>query len=266
MSSQFKKSTALRLESAVRTFRRTSALNIVIKNARCLLIFVCALVAHAQAAKRTAYFVDPSTLSLQSLVLPPPAADSTTTKTEISLLHQIEAARTTAQVTAAQADDADQTIFIFRTLLGPAFTAEQLPLTAALSAHVHGEEQAASDGLKELYSRPRPYQADKTLHPVCKTTQVPNSYPSGHTLSAYLLALTLAEMVPEKRAEILDRAADYSHNRLVCGVHYPSDLAASRDIAYLLFGALMSNPHFTADLAAARTELRTHLGLSSNPK
>jgi acid phosphatase (class A) len=234
--------------------------------ALCIAVLVGCLSASGQDKKRAASFVDPSILSLQSVVPPPPTSDSAVAKQELAQLHQIEAARTAAQVTAAQADDADQTIFVFRTVLGPMFAPDQLPLTAALSAQVHAEEPLASDALKELYARPRPYQADKTLHPVCKTTQVPNSYPSGHSLSNTMLALTLAEMLPEKRQQILDRADDYAHNRLVCGVHYASDVEASRRIAYLLFGALMSNSRFTTDLAAARTELRTHLGLSSNSK
>ena len=232
----------------------------------CLAVLAGCLAASGQDKKRPASFVDPSILSLPSVIPPPPAQNSSVVKQELALLHQIETARTAAQVTAAQADDADQTIFAFRTLLGPMFAPDQLPLTAALSGQVHAEEPLASDTLKEMYARPRPYQADKTLHPVCKTTQVPNSYPSGHTLSNFMLALTLAEMLPEKRQQILDRADDYAHNRLVCGVHYPSDVEASHRIAYLLFGALMSNTRFTTDLAAARTELRTHLGLSSNPK
>jgi acid phosphatase (class A) len=259
--------------AALRVFKRgLSLLNLSVIIGGLPAVFICALAfafslaANAQTAKKEAYFVEPSILSLPSLVLPPPVAGSPIAQAELSLLHQIENSRTKAEIAAAQADDADQTIFIFRTILGPAFTSEQLPLTAALSADVHAEEPLASDALKELYARPRPYQADKTLHPVCKLTQTPNSYPSGHTLSGYMLAFTLAEMLPEKRQEIFTRVDDYAHNRLVCGVHYPSDIEASRRIAYLMFGAMMATPRFNADLSAARTELRSHLGLSTISK
>jgi acid phosphatase (class A) len=69
-------------------------------------------------------------------------------------------------------------------------------------------------------------------------------------------------LAPEKRAEILSRADDYARNREVCGVHYPSDLGASRKAAYAVFGYMLGTPRFQRDLAAAREEMRTKLGLA----
>jgi acid phosphatase (class A) len=215
--------------------------------------------APAKPAKAPGYYLDPTGLRLSSLLSAPAGDDSAATQAELAVLHRIEAARTPAQVAAARADDAEQDIFSFRTVLGPAFQAEALPLTAALSTRVHGEESAASAGLKATFARPRPFQSDKTLHPVCKLTDAPNSYPSGHTISGYLLAYTLAEMMPEKKQQILERADDYAHNRLVCGVHYPSDIEASRRVALAVFGGMMTNPKFVDDLTAAGAELHAHL-------
>ncbi|MEG9438165.1 phosphatase PAP2 family protein [Edaphobacter sp. HDX4] len=227
---------------------------------------------HAQDAKeapavtpvkvRVASFIEVDRLSLATVIAPPPAAGSSAAKAELEDLHRIQDSRTAQQVKAAQADDAEEDIFIYRTALGSGFNAQALAATAAPSKQVHGDEPVASDVLKEMYQRPRPYQVDTTLHPVCKLTTKHNSYPSGHTLSGYLLALTLVEMVPEKRAEILERADDYAHNRLVCGVHTASDLEASRRIAYLMFGTMLENPRFQQELAAARAETRQALQMN----
>jgi acid phosphatase (class A) len=210
---------------------------------------------------KAAYFLDTKVFDAAILVPSPPRQDSETVKAELALLHQIEAARTEAQVAAAKADDAEEDIFIYRDVLGSGFSAEALPLTAALGAHVKNDEPFAGNSMKAAYQRPRPYQFDTTLHPVCKTTEEHNSYPSGHTIMGYLEGFTLAEMVPEKRLEILARADDYAHNRLVCGVHYPSDLAASRQVALAAFGYILATPRFQMELAAARQELRKQLGL-----
>jgi acid phosphatase (class A) len=83
-------------------------------------------------------------------------------------------------------------------------------------------------------------------------------------LTGYLEAFTLAEIAPEKRAEILARADDYAHSRLVCGVHYPSDVEASRTVAYAVFGYMLATPRFQRDLAVAREEMRAKLGLAAN--
>jgi acid phosphatase (class A) len=146
-------------------------------------------------------------------------------------------------------------------VLGPGFTPEALPITASLSTHIRKDESAAGNPLKNIYRRPRPYQLDSTLRPVCALNPEPTSYPSGHSLSGYLLAFTLVQLVPEKQQQILDRADDYVHNRLVCGVHYASDIEASRRIAYVIFGYLVASPNFQRDLAAAREETRRKLGL-----
>jgi acid phosphatase (class A) len=220
-------------------------------------------VVDAKPAKaRVATYVHLDRLPLTTIIAAPPVEDSTIAQAELAELHRIQEARTPEQVKAAQADDAEEDIFLFRTVLGAVFNAQSLPLTAALSAHVHGDEPVVSNALKELFARPRPYQVDPALHPVCKTTTKHNAYPSGHTVSGYLLALTLAQMVPEKSAAILARADDYAHNRLVCGVHTASDLEASRLIAYATFGSMLQQPRFQKDLAAARAETRHALQMN----
>jgi acid phosphatase (class A) len=130
--------------------------------------------------------------------------------------------------------------------------------------HVKNEQSVVGNQLKRYYQRPRPYQADTTLHPACALKTEHDSYPSGHGMTGYLEAFTLAEIAPKKRAEILARADNYAHNRLVCGVHYPSDIEASRRVAYAVFGYMLATPRFQRDLAAAREEMRAKLGLARN--
>ena len=222
--------------------------------------------AAAEASSKTssshaAYYIDPQPLHLDLILSPPPARGSAKSAAELTELHRIEATRTPVQITQAQADDHEEDIFVFKTVLGSGFTAEALPITASLSAHVRKDESAASSPLKNFYRRPRPYQVDSTLHPVCPLNPEPTSYPSGHSLSGYLLAFTLVQLVPEKRQQIFDRADEYVHNRLICGVHYASDTEASRRVAYAIFGSLVASPNFQRDLAAAREETRRKLGL-----
>jgi acid phosphatase (class A) len=213
------------------------------------------------SSSHSTYYIDPQVLRLDLILSPPPAAESAVTAAELAELHRIEAARTPAQIAQAQVDDHEEDIFIFKNVLGPGFTAEALPVTALLSAHVRKDESAVGSPLKNIYRRPRPYQADSTLHPVCTLNPGPTSYPSGHSLSGYLLAFTLVQLVPEKRQQIFDRADEYVRNRLVCGVHYASDIEASRRVAYAIFGSLAASPNFQRDLVAAREETRSKLGL-----
>jgi len=217
----------------------------------------------AGAIPKTPYYFDPSVLNLIDLIPPPPPVNSAANKAELTELHRIEKARTPSQVSAARSDEAEEDLFAFSTVLGAGFNPAALPVTAELGTHVKNEQSVAGGALKAIFHRPRPYQTDKSLHPVCDVTMTPNSYPSGHALTGYLEGFTLAEIVPEKRAEILARADEYPRNRLVCGVHYLSDIEESRRVAYAVFGYMMATPKFQQDLAAARAETRAKLGLAA---
>ena len=98
---------------------------------------------------------------------------------------------------------------------------------------------------------------------MCKTNSdvTDYGYPSGHSLTGYLEALALIQIVPEKRDAILARADDYAHSRVVCGVHYTSDTVASKLTAYAMMAIMMNNPRFKRELEAARIETRRALGL-----
>ena len=209
------------------------------------------------------YYIDAMLLNVGTLLPPPPPVGSAANDAELAELHRIEQTRTPDQVTKAKADEAEENMFAFATVFGPGFTREALPLTAALGAHVKNEQSVVGGQLKLYFQRPRPFQTDPTLHPVCGLKETHDSYPSGHGLTGYLEAFTLAEIVPERRAEILARADDYARNRLVCGVHYPSDIEASRKVAYAVFGYMLATPRFQRDLAAARVEMRSKLGLAA---
>ena len=211
------------------------------------------------------YYLGASALPLSPLILPAPAPDSRETKDELAELHRIEASRTPAQVKAAQADDAEQDMFVYRTVLGALFEQAGLPVTAAFQAHVLTEAVAASGTLKNSFLRARRYQIDTTLHPVCPQITAHTSYPSGHSIVGYLMALTLTEMVPERQVELLARADDYAHDRVVCGVHFKSDTVASKAASYAVFGELMRTPRFLEDLKAARQELRAKLKMGALP-
>lgn len=210
-------------------------------------------------APRAPYYIDPSMLNVRVLLMDPPAVGSTKNDAELAELHRIQDQRTPDEVARAKADDAEEDMFIFKTVFGPRFTPEILPITAELGQHVKNEQSVAGSILKHAFQRPRPYQVDGTLHPVCPTKSAHDSYPSGHSLTGYLEALTLIELVPERRDEILARADQYAYDREVCGVHYPSDTEASRRLAYAVFGYMLATPKFQRDLAEAREEIRVKL-------
>jgi acid phosphatase (class A) len=205
---------------------------------------------------RVAYYIDPTILDATILIPAPPAVDSPANQADLAEVHRVEEARTPAQADAAKADDEEEDIFVYKNVFGPGFNAQALPITAALNAHIKNEQSVVGNQVKKTFQRPRPYQIDPSLHPVCKVETNRDSYPSGHGLTGYLSAFTLAEIAPERKEEILARADEYAHNRVVCGVHYQSDVEASRRISYVVFGYMMATPRFQKELEQVREEMR----------
>ena len=226
-----------------------------------LLLLAVILAAPPVAAKEAA-FVTPEQSHATSILPDWPADGSAEQQAELAVLHAIEASRSRPEEEAARADAEDKSIFLFRRVFGEGFARQNLPLTAALGEKIDRDSEVNAGVAKNAFHRIHPYTFDTTLHPACKSNGEPESYPSGHAMRGWLLGLTLVEIVPEKRQEILLRAEDYGHNRLICGVHYPSDVAASRSLAYAIHALETQNPDYINQLAAARAELRKFLNMA----
>jgi acid phosphatase (class A) len=81
------------------------------------------------------------------------------------------------------------------------------------------------------------------------------SYPSGHTSIGWAWALVLAEASPEQSGAIVARGRAFGESRLVCNVHWESDVLEGRFIGAATVSRLHSEPTFLADLEAAKSEL-----------
>jgi acid phosphatase (class A) len=202
------------------------------------------------------HFITPDPALVTRLIAAPPPDGSAAQQEELAELHRIEAERTPAQERAARADADEKTVLAFAVVFGPGFSAQNAPATFALARKIAEESEIFGRAAKKYHGRLHPYQADPSLRPACKPKKpvADESYPSGHALRGWLLALTLADLVPEKREAIFARAEDYAHNRLVCGVHYPSDIEASKRLAPALYALISENPQFRAGQAAARAD------------
>src|SRR5262249_7269104 len=81
------------------------------------------------------------------------------------------------------------------------------------------------------------------------------SYPSGHAAVGWAWGLALAEAQPERAAAILKRAQAIGDSRVVCGLHYPSDVTAGRIVRAGVVAVEHDSAEFRADLVAAKAEI-----------
>lgn len=67
-------------------------------------------------------------------------------------------------------------------------------------------------------------------------------FPSGHTNAAWLAAFALAYAVPERFQELLTRASDVAHSRIMAGMHSVVDVVGGRILGTALAAAVLHNP------------------------
>jgi acid phosphatase (class A) len=83
---------------------------------------------------------------------------------------------------------------------------------------------------KRTFDRQRPYERNSEIKP-CIKLGGESSYPSGHATSAYLYGRVLSKIYP-KRAKLFMQLADQAAlNRVLGGVHHPSDVEAGKKLA-----------------------------------
>ncbi len=222
-----------------------------------LVVLLLLLSPFAQAAEP--FFVNPAQVNLAAMLAPPPAVGSPVQQAEIKRLLALQSSRTPEEAAFALAD-AERSVLRFADVLGPNFTEEKCPKTIALFTAARKNTDAIVNPAKALFHRPRPYVASGEIHP-CLPKPNNDSYPSGHSTFASQTAVLLTNMVPEKQAEIFARAELYRDNRMIGGVHYPSDIEAGRISGTVAAALLLQDAAFKTELEEAKKETRGALGM-----
>lgn len=111
---------------------------------------------------------------------------------------------------------------------------------------------------KTKYQRQRPFMARGG--PICTPAEADHlradgSYPSGHSAAGWAWALVLAEAAPDHQDAILARGRAFTESRVVCNVHWQSDVEAGAMLGSAVVARLHDEPEFRADLDAARAEI-----------
>jgi acid phosphatase (class A) len=228
----------------------------------CLL--VAGLVTFVQTADAFAhsdgtFYIEPSQVDLDHLLAPPPALGSAAETKDLSAVMKAEQDRTAEQAVEAE-EDHDRTVFRFADVMGPSFTPQNLPFATKFFQRVFSDQNKIVKETKAYFARPRPFVVDSNLTPMVYPKATP-SYPSGHTTFAYVMAILLANMVPEKAVSIFDRAAQYGYNRVVVGAHFPTDVESGRIAGTVIDSVFFHEPRFMTDFFRARAEIRQVLKL-----
>ena len=213
------------------------------------------LLAAATANTAPVSLLGPTELSSAQVLPPPPAQNSAQARAERAELAAVEQTTTAAELDAAKHDDGVKNASVFRSAIGPGFELDRLPQTALLMAMVRGTEKASADRAKAYFKRPRPWIVDPNIHACSRNDEPLSSYPSGHTTMAYSMGAILSQLIPDRAPAIMARAAQYAQSRIVCEVHFRSDVTAGEALGLIVAERLMQKPLFRTQFNRAKEEL-----------
>lgn len=112
---------------------------------------------------------------------------------------------------------------------------------------------------KNKYQRKRPFMLNE--QPIGtpddeEGLRKDGSYPSGHTAIGWAWALILCEIVPDRTDAILARGREFGQSRMICNVHWQSDVDTGRTMGSATVARLHADAGFLADLGKAKAEVK----------
>ena len=220
-----------------------------------------------------AYFTQAELPNMVNFLPPPPDFESSRfVADEVQYLWGIRQRQNQerAEMAIRDADYGMQTIIQeFCPILGLEITKEGTPELYTLLQDVGATCDSISDRAKQEYKRTRPfvYYNQQTLVPEQEESHINNgSYPSGHTVLGWTMALLLSDINPAVADQLLARGYEYGQSRVIAGYHWQSDVDAGRLGGSVLYAKLQGNERFREQLAKAQLEFREKTGGSTYVK
>ena len=192
---------------------------------------------------------------------PPPAASSAAEALDQASAAEAVALNGTPRFQQATLDagiGARDVTGLFSCAAGVAIGPKITPKTDALLHKAMTDLGIGGYPTKVKYQHIRPFMVNDK--PTCTPHQdamlrKDGSYPSGHSAIGYGWGLILAELVPARAADLVERGREFGDSRMVCNVQWLSDVQTGRYVAGAVVSRLHAVPEFRADMAAAATEL-----------
>ncbi len=198
------------------------------------------------------YYLSPWQVDM-SQVPDAPADGSAVDKEDLAAVKRWQVERTQAQCAAANAQK-DATYDEFFGAVSP-FGNPAPAEVEKIFSKVRVDAGSIDYVVKYKYKRPRPFLRDSSINP-CIGRESGYSYPSGHATTSRVFGLILADLVPADAAKFMAYADQAALNRVISGVHHPTDVEAGKTLGDAIYKALKQNGNFKTDMATLRRDLK----------
>ena len=232
---------------------------------KCFLMAVAALMTtlsvSAQDEPASVYFELDQMPKLLDIMPPPPSFDSPEFANDIvrygwGKQQRLDKERVELAIADAEWDDHTKLFAQWKDAFGLEITEEGTPEIWKLMETSLATTDPMRKETKAFYHRQRPFERFDDSMPSHEEDELrgEGSYPSGHSLRGWGISLLLAQIAPQRAAEIFSRGWDYCNSRVIVGAHWQSDVDASRTAASIGFCALQGSDAFIAQMKKAQKE------------
>ena len=204
---------------------------------------------------------------LLDIMPPPPAFDSPEFANDVvrygwGKLQRQDADRVALAVADAEWDDLTKLFLQWKDAFGLEINETNTPEIYKLMVNSLATTDPMRKETKAYYHRQRPFERFDDSMPSHEEDDLrgEGSYPSGHSLRGWGISLLLAQIAPQRAAEIFSRGWDYCTSRVIVGAHWQSDVDASRTAASIGFCALQGSEAFIAQMKKAQAEYAEKTG------
>ena len=168
-----------------------------------------------------------------------PPAGSEAQVGDTAILLWLQRTRTPEDILRAQGE-VNARPGLFSGVVGADLDSSRFPLTRALLEAAATDLRGPMTLLKRHFARPRPYAEDPRIKPAVRL-EPSFAYPSGHSAWGVVTAAILAELEPARRDLILARGREVGNDRVLAGVHHPSDVVAGQLMGQVLAAAWLQS-------------------------
>jgi len=190
----------------------------------------------------------------------PPADNSPLFYADSCIYQAAKELRSTPRGETAVADavtKVDYLAEIFSEPFGYEISQEKTPEIFLLLKRSIPTVRRAAKTPKKVYMRKRPfvrYNESSGTPDWDEEMRGSGSYPSGHSVRGWGIALILSEVNPAAQDALLARGYEYGQSRVIIGVHYQSDVEAGRLVASAAVARMHADKAFCRQLKKAKRE------------
>ncbi len=204
-------------------------------------------------AQQPAASAQPGAESYLKVVGNPPAANSEVAKADLAIILWEQQRRTPEDIRRAKSEE-KLTLAAFADAAGRELDPARFPKTLSLIEKATADVKKVTDVLKKKFERPRPFVAKPEQVKPAIALEPSASFPSGHATRGVFFAAILAQLAPEKSAELAARGLMIGIDRVIGGVHWPSDVEAGQRLGRKIADNLLASDEYKKAIEEARAE------------